>query len=225
MKEEQKNEEYDEWGPVPDRPEQTGALPLTANTQNGGRVLSEFVIGRQKIYGENTMLHGSFVLPKEYGRFLWACNVTPRQYSVLITLMMANNLDNEMEHKPTYISQKEVGAQLGVTGSAISKTYQRLEDKNFECPFDCDFALKGYIRREKVPFKDGELQSDHVWTDGFKDIINHLAGHYNEYMAEFGYEGQKKFKQARDVIIANNVKEWRKERGRYALEHRDDGDY
>lgn len=204
--------------------------PLHTGTQNGdfkspAQLRSElFRKGRQEIYGENTMLHGSTVFPKEYGRFRWACNLTGQQYSVLITLMLANSLENEKAHKPTYISQKEVGAQLGVTAGAICQIYGRLEDKKFVCPF-CKFKVKGYIRREKVPFKDGELQSDLVWTDGFKNIINHLAGHYNEYMAEFGYEGKKRFKQDRDAIIAGNVKEWRKERGRYAWEHRDDSDF
>jgi len=185
----------------------------------------QFKRDRQKIFGENTMLHGSMVLPKEYSRFRWACNLTGQEYSVLITLMMANSFENEMAHEPTYISQAELGAQLGVSAGRICQIYDGLTKKEFTCPF-CRLKIKGYIRKEKASFKDGRLQSDRVWTVGYKDVINHLAGHYNEYMAEFGsYEGQERFKRDRDTILAGAVTEKQKDAMLHARKFRGDGDF
>lgn len=152
----------------------------------------------QAIWGANTGYHGLTTRPNEVVRFLWAFNLTPREYTVLLILTTTNSFEREISHEPAYISQTELGSQLGVTQGTISQTYQKLTEKKFCCPF-CKYTQIGYIHVEAV--KEG---ADYVWTCLFKSIVNHLAKHYNDYM-EIGLKGREQFKQVRDAWLHDKI--------------------
>lgn len=178
----------------------------------------KWVKDRKKAYGENTMSHGSMTIPSEYIRFLWAFNIqedrlTPREYTVLLGLMDANKFEREMEHDPAYISQEELGRRLGISQVAISQVYKKLKGKRFECPLCKKYTRKGYIDVVEVEPENGKLRADHTWTDGFKEIVNHLAGHYNGYIETHNYHGKDEFLQDRDTLIEDSIPEWRKQLG------------
>ena len=191
------------------------------------RKLSDWEKKRQKAYGKNTMFHGQLTLPDEYHLFMWALDLTPREYLIILGLLGANKFEREEDHLPAYISQGELGARQGIKGGTVSQVLSKLEEATFKCPFCWNekkkegFTLKGYIRREPGKrTQENPTGNDLIWTDGVKEVVNHLAGHYNEYLNEYGWaEGKEKFKQDRNNILEGRVPQHLKQAGKHAWLH------
>lgn len=150
---------------------------------------SKLRLAYKEVFGESTMDHGSTRFPNEYFMLDLITDVTPRQKSVLLALMATNSFTREKNHLPTYISQEKLGFRVGVTQQMISATYKQLKNKKFECPF-CKYTKEGYIIVEKVKkrTRQNPWGADNVWTCPYKEIINHLCQHFQEYQDKYGTE-------------------------------------